>query len=94
MRAGQVISGDDMATRELRAGRAAMAFLDAGASERTRDKYTALCDRGGVPLHTLSADALGRAIGRENRMIAVIRDGPLAKRMATLLDGQCPPGGR
>lgn len=85
MRAGQVISGDDMAEREIRAGRAALALIDADASERTRDKYAALCKGRGIPLRQLSADALGRAIGRDNRRIAIVRKGPLAKQMATLL---------
>ncbi|MDL2318291.1 ribosomal L7Ae/L30e/S12e/Gadd45 family protein [Eubacteriales bacterium OttesenSCG-928-A19] len=85
MRAGQVVSGDDMAEREIRAGRAALALIDADASERTRDKYEALCKGRGIPLTELGADALGRSIGRDNRRIAVVRKGPLAKQMATLL---------
>lgn len=87
MRAGQVISGDDMAEREVRAGRAALILMDAGISDRTREKYQSLSKGRGIPLHEISADALGRAIGRENRMIAAIRKGPLAKQMATLLSG-------
>lgn len=87
MRAGQVISGDDMVEREVRAGRAELVLIDAGASHRTRDKYQTLCKGRDIPLHEVSADALGKSIGRDNRMIAAVRKGPLAKQMATLLQG-------
>ena len=85
MRAGQVTSGDDMSEREIRSGRAALVLLDAGASDRTRDKYVTLCQGRGIRLHEVSADALGRAIGKDGRIVAVVKKGPLAKQMATLL---------
>lgn len=85
MRAGQVTSGDDMVEREARSGRAALVLLDADASDRTRDKYQSLCKGRGIPLHEVSAGALGKSIGKDNRMIVAVRKGPLAKQMATLL---------
>ncbi|MDR0896888.1 MAG: ribosomal L7Ae/L30e/S12e/Gadd45 family protein [Oscillospiraceae bacterium] len=84
-RAGQVTSGDGLCEKEIRAGRAALALLDAGASENTREKYAALCGGRGIPLKILGADALGQAIGKGNRMIAVVKPGGLAKKMETLL---------
>ena len=85
MRAGQVTSGDSLCVREIRAGRAALALMDAGVSENTREKYRALCGTRGVPLHEISADALGKAIGKPNRMIVVMAKGPLCGRVASLL---------
>lgn len=90
MRAGQVISGDDMAEREIRAGRAAIVLLDEGASARTRDKYEGLCQRKGITLFLLSEDSLGRSIGKDGRMVATLKKGPLARQMETLLTAAMP----
>lgn len=91
MRAGQVTSGDDLAEREIRAGRAALALLDEAASQRTRDKYRSLCIGKKIPLFEISADALGKSIGRENRMVAVMKKGPMANQVETLLSGRREP---
>lgn len=91
MRAGQVTSGGDMVEREIRAGRAKFVLLDAGASQRTQERYEALCKGRGIPLYTLSADALGRSIGKDNRMVAVVKKGPLATQLATLLNEAVNP---
>ena len=85
MRAGQVTSGDGLTEREVRAGRAALVLLDAGVSAATRDKYVFLCASRGIRVYLVSADALGKAIGKENRMIAAVKKGPLADKMAALL---------
>lgn len=88
MRAGQVISGDDMTERTVRGGHAALVLLDAGASARTRDKYESLCERRGVPLFIISEDALGQAIGKDGRMVAAMRRGPFTKQIEALLHMQ------
>lgn len=85
-RAGQVVSGGDMVERAARAGQVALVLIDADASERTRDKFSALCKGRGIPLHNVSPDNLGRAIGRDGRMIAAVRKGSLANQMATLFE--------
>lgn len=86
MRAGQVISGDSQCEREVRAGRAAFVLMDAGVSKNTRDKYVSLCEVRGIPLYEISTDALGLAIGKPNRMLAVMAKGNLADRVAALLE--------
>ena len=84
-RAGQVVSGDSLCEKEIRAGRAGLALLDAGVSENTRGKYTALCAARAITLREISADALGKAIGKTNRMVVVVSRGPLAEKVASLL---------
>ncbi len=85
MRAGQVTSGDGMAEGAVRAGRAGIVLIDTEVSDNTRGKYAAMCQARGVSLHEVSADALGQAIGKPNRMVAVVAPGPLAKKVAALL---------
>ena len=84
-RAGQVTSGDGLCEREVRAGRAALVLLDEGVSDNTRDKYRGLCAARRVPLYEISADALGKAIGKPNRLIAAVAKGTLAQKLEGLL---------
>lgn len=86
-RAGQVKSGGDVCEREIRAGRAALTLLDEGSSPNTRERFSAMCEAKNIPLVFLPEDALGNAIGRPGRMIAVLKEGPLTTRLATLLHG-------
>lgn len=85
MRAGQVVSGDDLCESEIRRGKVALVLIDEGVSANTRGKYSALCGARAIPLHEIRADALGCAIGKPNRMIVAVRKGPLATKMSTLL---------
>lgn len=91
MRAGHVTSGDDMAERAVRAGRAALVLIDADASVRTFGKYESLCKGKRIQLFSISAGALGKSIGKDNRMVAVMTKGPLANRVATLLTSERLP---
>ena len=59
--------------------------MDAGVSENTRDKFSALCAGKNVPLHVLPEDALGNAIGHPGRMVAVLKEGPLTTKLESLL---------
>ncbi len=84
-RAGFVKSGGDVCEREIRAGRAKLALMDAGVSDNTRDKFSALCAGKNVPLRILPEDALGSAIGQPGRMVAVLKEGPLTTKLESLL---------
>ena len=84
-RSGQITLGADLSLREIRAGKAALVFLDAGASEGTRKKITDACAYRSVPLHMLPEGELSRACGRDDRMAAVIAPGKLCQQMILLL---------
>ena len=84
-RSGQIILGADLALREIKGGRAALALLDEGASEGTKQKISDACAYRGVPLHMLPEGELSRACGREDRMAAAVRPGKLCQRIMELL---------
>lgn len=87
MRAGQVQSGDMVCERAVRASRAILVLLDADASGSTKARYRELCDARGICLYMISPGALGRAIGKEGRMVAALGKGKLAERIDALLAG-------
>ena len=64
---------------------ARLALMDAGVSDNTRDKFSALCAGKNVPLRILPEDALGSAIGQPGRMVAVLKEGPLTTKLESLL---------
>ena len=84
-RAWQIALGADIALQEIRAGKAALALLDAGASEGTRKKLLDACTFRSVPVYTLPENEISRACGRDGRMAAAVRKGNLANRMQELL---------
>jgi ribosomal protein L7Ae-like RNA K-turn-binding protein len=85
-RAGQVVSGDFAAERAIRDRDAALVLLDADVSPHTREKYESLGERLGLPVYSLEAGMLGRAIGKPGRMTAVVRSGTLAGRIRNILE--------
>ena len=84
-RAGQIALGADTALQEIRAGKAALVLLDAGASEGTRKKLLDACAFRSVPVYTLPEGEISRACGKDARRAAAVRKGKLAERMAELL---------
>lgn len=84
-RSGQIALGADLSLREIRGGRAGLAFLDAGASDGTKKKIADACAYRNVPLHMLPAGELSRACGREDRMAAAIHPGKLCQQIMYLL---------
>ena len=84
-RAGQITLGADLALREIKAGRAALALLDAGASEGTRKKISDACAYRRVPLHMLPEGELSGACGKDGRLAAAVKPGKLCQRMLELL---------
>jgi len=87
MRAGQVVSGDDMTEKVVRAGRAGLVLMDQGASANTKDKYESMCRFRGVSLMETGEESLGRAIGKPGRMVAAVLKGPFSEKVAALLTG-------
>ena len=84
-RAGQIILGADLALREIKGGRAALALLDEAASEGTKKKISDACAYRNVPLHMLPEGELSGACGKEGRMAAAVKPGKLCQRMLELL---------
>ena len=85
MRAGQLTPGADLALREIKAQKAALVLVDAGASENTKKKLQDACAFRRVPLHTMEAGLLDRACGRDGRMAASLKKGGICDQILQLL---------
>ena len=80
VRAGQAVFGEDGCTKSLRGGQCGALLLDGEASEATREKYQALCERNAVPFIRLPEGMLEMATGRPGVAMAV-RKGNLAEQI-------------
>ncbi len=81
VRAGQLISGESGCELAIRSGEAGAVLLDGGASANLRKKFQDACAFREVPLYTLETDRLGQAIGKPERMVAVVKVGSMAERL-------------
>ena len=75
--AGKCISGDFGAERAVKDKKALAIALDNGVSAATRERYEGMCQRAGIPCVYL--EDLGRAIGKDNRMIAAVTEAGFAR---------------
>jgi len=80
VRAGQAVFGEDTCTRLIGSGRCAVLLLDGGASENTRGRYAALCERNGTDFVILPPGLIGTATGRDNMAMA-LRGGAFAEQL-------------
>ena len=76
-KAGKCISGDFGADRAVKDKKALIIALDSGVSAATRERYEGMCQRAGIPCVYL--EDLGRAIGKDNRMIAAVTEAGFAR---------------
>ena len=84
-RAGKIQSGEQAAELALKKGQAKLVSLDGAASKGTCKAFTDACTYYSIPIRITDADALGDAIGKPGRKIAVVTDGKLAEKLADLL---------
>ena len=87
MRAGQVISGEAACVNAIRAGKAAVALLDSGASENARKRLTDTCAYYSLPLVLVPEEMLQDAVGKPGRMALVLRPGGLADKVIACVGG-------
>lgn len=92
MRAGGMISGEQMSEQTIKRGRAYAALIDEGASDLAKKQMRSACENHGVPLLEIPADALGRAIGKPGRMAAAVTDQGFSNRMIQLYTDMKKPG--
>lgn len=86
MKAGRCRSGDFVAERLVRAGEARLVLLDERASAATRDRYVRLCGPDSVPV--LTVRELGDAIGKPERIVAVVTDRGFANMIQRAAAGE------
>lgn len=86
-RARKITSGEELAVKEIRNGKAKLVLLSADASANTAKKVTDKCKSYGVPYKLIqSREILGKAIGKEARVVVAVLDAGFAKKLLTLLD--------
>jgi ribosomal protein L7Ae-like RNA K-turn-binding protein len=86
MRAGKVVSGEELVLEEVRSGKAKMVFLATDAAKNVEKKVTDKCASYGVPLIRYgSRQELGRAIGKGERVVVAVTDQGFARLFAKLV---------
>ncbi len=84
-RAGKVQSGEQACELAIKRRGAYLIVLDGAASQGTRKAFSDACAHYSIPIRLTDADALGVAIGKSGRRVAVITDGKLAEKLAGIL---------
>lgn len=86
-RARKIISGEELAVKEIRSGKAKLILISADASANTTKKITDKCISYHVPYKVVeNRFSLGKAIGKEARVVVAVLDNGFAKKLVTLLD--------
>ena len=84
-RAGKLQSGEQACELAIRRGQALLILIDGAASQATKKSFENACAYHSIPIRLTDADALGQAIGKPGRRVAVITDGKLAQKLADML---------
>lgn len=80
MRAGKVITGDEIVFKAVRAGKAKLVIIAGDASDNTKKKFSDKCKSYGVKrFEVYDRESLGRAIGKADRVVLAITDVQFAK---------------
>lgn len=79
-RAGNVVSGFEKVRAFLKEGRQGLLLAASDGARGGRDKLLAVRS-GGIELDALSSAELGRALGRDNAVHAIVAPGKLAERI-------------
>ncbi len=87
LRAGKLVTGDDLTLREIRKNQAKFVLISSDASENTKKKFMDKCEYYHIP-YTLvfSHDEISRAIGK-NRMICGLCDIGFSKKIQEIING-------
>ncbi|WP_148505283.1 L7Ae/L30e/S12e/Gadd45 family ribosomal protein [Paenibacillus beijingensis] len=79
MRAGKVVTGDETVLKTVRQGKAHLVLIASDASDNTKKKYRDKCATYGVVMsEAFSREALGRALGKAERVSVAVTDAGFA----------------
>ena len=82
-RARRVVTGEDLAVREVQTGKANLVIISSDASANTMKKITDKCTFFNVEKHVFgSREDLGHAIGKESRVVLAIMDAGFAGKLS------------
>ncbi|MCD7033741.1 YlxQ family RNA-binding protein [Metabacillus sp. GX 13764] len=86
-RARKVISGEELVVKEVRRGGAKLVLLSDDASANTHKKVTDKCRTYKVPVAFVpDRNVLGKAIGKDARVVAAVTEAGFASKLKGLLD--------
>lgn len=86
-RAGKVVSGEEPVLAAVRGRHAHIVLLADDASERTRQNWHNKCRFYNVRLCIVSDRfQLGKAIGKDHRVVVAVNDQGFSKKLTALLD--------
>lgn len=75
MRAGKLITGDEIVLKAVRAGKAYLVILAGDASPNTKKKFKDKCGTYGIQLaEAYDREQLGMAIGKAERVVLAVTD--------------------
>ncbi|WP_281887564.1 YlxQ family RNA-binding protein [Paenibacillus sp. YYML68] len=80
MRAGKVLTGEEMVIDAVRTGDAKLVIVSEDASANTLKKVNDKCIHYQVPIHQYgSREQLGASIGKESRVVIAVTDAGFAR---------------
>ncbi|MCM3732126.1 YlxQ family RNA-binding protein [Fictibacillus nanhaiensis] len=86
-RAGKVISGEELVVKSIQKQNAKIVLLSKDASENTKKKVTDKCLFYNIDYVWIEdRNVLGKAIGKEQRVVVAVNDQGFSKRLKELLD--------
>jgi ribosomal protein L7Ae-like RNA K-turn-binding protein len=86
-RAGKVISGEELVVKSIQKQNAKIVLLSKDASENTKKKVTDKCLFYNIDFVWIEdRNALGKAIGKEQRVVVAVNDQGFSKGLKELLD--------
>ncbi|KMK77252.1 YlxQ family RNA-binding protein [Alkalihalobacillus pseudalcaliphilus] len=86
-RARQIVTGEELVTKEVRAKSVRLVLLSQDASENTKKKILDKCSHYQVPVRIVAdRETLGRAIGKTERVVIGIKDSGFATKMTAFID--------
>jgi ribosomal protein L7Ae-like RNA K-turn-binding protein len=86
-RAGKVISGEELVVKSIQKQNAKIVLLSKDASDNTKKKVMDKCLFYNIDIVWIDdRSVLGKAIGKEQRVVVAVNDQGFSKRLKELLD--------
>lgn len=86
MRAGKLITGDEIVLKAVRSKQVHLFIIAGDASENTKKKFRDKCNTYGIQLaEAFDREQLGKAIGKPERVVIAVTDAQFGKMIASHL---------
>ncbi|SDY70555.1 Ribosomal protein L7Ae [Evansella caseinilytica] len=86
-RAGKLISGEELVTKAIQKKKVFFVLVSEDASENTKKKILNKCDYYNIPCAVKGdRSSIGRAVGKEERVVIGVGDAGFAKMMRSLIE--------